>query len=453
MSAHAHPRAVGGQLLDQPMLVLLGALRRRRGPDGLPVLHRPRRRSSNMTDGYPWGIWEPLNVVVVHRHRRRRLRRRPALLHAQQRRVPPARPAGGARRRDRATRSAAARSSSPSAATGTRTGCRGVPVLEPQLGRCSRSRSASWPTWSCSGSRCCRRSSTAPRRATRRRVGASARSGRRGCERRCRSSSRSPSCCPTMHQSSLGGLMLIAGPKLHPLWHTRAAAAAVPHLVPVDGLRRGGRARERPAAQLERRAGPAAASRRCRGERGAACSSTSRCASATSRWRGKLRLFAADFPTFLFARRAGALRRPRVMFLLPTRAARTAADLFGAALLACSAGALYRLDTYLTRLPAGWLDATASHPAGWDYFPSLGEISSPSAWRRSASPSSSSSPVCSPWWSSRSATATPRRARPPGPPRPASQRGERPWASASPSTRSPASRATSASTSRSTAAR
>jgi Ni/Fe-hydrogenase subunit HybB-like protein len=25
---------------------------------------------------------------------------------------------------------------------------------------------------------------------------------------------------PTMHQSSLGGLMLIAGPKLHPLWHT-----------------------------------------------------------------------------------------------------------------------------------------------------------------------------------------------------------------------------------------
>ena len=25
---------------------------------------------------------------------------------------------------------------------------------------------------------------------------------------------------PTMHQSSLGGLMLIAGPKIHPLWHT-----------------------------------------------------------------------------------------------------------------------------------------------------------------------------------------------------------------------------------------
>ena len=25
---------------------------------------------------------------------------------------------------------------------------------------------------------------------------------------------------PTMHQSSLGGLMIVAGPKLHPLWHT-----------------------------------------------------------------------------------------------------------------------------------------------------------------------------------------------------------------------------------------
>ena len=42
-------------------------------------------------------------------------------------------------------------------------------------------------------------------------------------------------------------------------------------------------------------------------------------------------------------------------------------------LLALAAGACYRVDTYLTMYrPAGWTDGVAN-PAGWNYFPSLGE--------------------------------------------------------------------------------
>ena len=41
----------------------------------------------------------------------------------------------------------------------------------------------------------------------------------------------------TMHQSSLGTLMLLAGSRLHPLWRTPNPAAAVPDLVHRDGLR------------------------------------------------------------------------------------------------------------------------------------------------------------------------------------------------------------------------
>jgi Ni/Fe-hydrogenase subunit HybB-like protein len=46
---------------------------------------------------------------------------------------------------------------------------------------------------------------------------------------------------------------------------------------------------------------------------------------------------------------------------------------FGAALLSLAAGAVYRVDAYMTMYrPAGWTNGVAN-PAGWDYFPSLGE--------------------------------------------------------------------------------
>ena len=43
---------------------------------------------------------------------------------------------------------------------------------------------------------------------------------------------------PTMHQSSLGTLMLLAGPRLASALEHAAAAAAVPDLLRRDGLRR-----------------------------------------------------------------------------------------------------------------------------------------------------------------------------------------------------------------------
>jgi Ni/Fe-hydrogenase subunit HybB-like protein len=47
--------------------------------------------------------------------------------------------------------------------------------------------------------------------------------------------------------------------------------------------------------------------------------------------------------------------------------------LYLAALLSLAAGALYRIDVYLTMYrPAGWIDGVAI-PSGWNYFPSLGE--------------------------------------------------------------------------------
>src|SRR5512144_2505322 len=63
MSAHEHPRAIGGKLLDTPMKVLLLLF----GVSTLVMAYRffaGIGAVSNMTDGFTWGIWEPVNVVV-----------------------------------------------------------------------------------------------------------------------------------------------------------------------------------------------------------------------------------------------------------------------------------------------------------------------------------------------------------------------------------------------------
>jgi Ni/Fe-hydrogenase subunit HybB-like protein len=58
MSAHAHPRAIGGKLLDRPMMVLLAlfglaaALMAWRFVFGVGAV-------SNMTDGFTWASGSP----------------------------------------------------------------------------------------------------------------------------------------------------------------------------------------------------------------------------------------------------------------------------------------------------------------------------------------------------------------------------------------------------------
>jgi Ni/Fe-hydrogenase subunit HybB-like protein len=168
---------------------------------------------------------------------------------------------------------------------------------------------------------------------------------------------------PIMHQSSLGGLMLIAESKVHPLWHTALLPAlflvsclsmgfgAVVVLVTL--LRLGWNAKNDPElfARMSKvnagllffyvalRLGDLA-------------------------WSGKLRHLGGDFFTFLFLAELALFLAPAVAFLLPA-VRRNRGRMFGAALLAVAAGAVYRVDTYLS----------VYRPApGWRYFPSLGEL-------------------------------------------------------------------------------
>lgn len=63
MNAHPHPRPLGGPILDRGMITLLALFGVAEGVivwrfvAGLGAV-------SNMNDGYAWGIWEPVNVVV-----------------------------------------------------------------------------------------------------------------------------------------------------------------------------------------------------------------------------------------------------------------------------------------------------------------------------------------------------------------------------------------------------
>jgi Ni/Fe-hydrogenase subunit HybB-like protein len=177
---------------------------------------------------------------------------------------------------------------------------------------------------------------------------------------------------PTMHQSSLGGLMLIAGPKIHPLWHT----ALLPTLflvsclsmgygtvvVLVNILRLGWNAKQDQKLFAEMSKVNAwlllfyVALRL-----------------ADIAWHGKLRFLGMNFPTLLFLAEMALFLAPALMFF-SRKVQANQGRLFGAALLAVAAGAVYRVDTYLTMYrPAGWDSAGAANPAGWDYFPSLGE--------------------------------------------------------------------------------
>ena len=168
---------------------------------------------------------------------------------------------------------------------------------------------------------------------------------------------------PVMHQSSLGGLMLIAEPKVHPLWHTALLPAlflvsclsmgygAVVAFVTILNLAWNAKLDPRLLATLARvnsgflffflalRLGDLA-------------------------WAGKLPLLGFDVTTLLFVVELCLFLAPAAMFAVPA-VQRNRGRMFGAALLAVAAGAVYRVDTYLSVFRPG---------PGWSYFPSLGEI-------------------------------------------------------------------------------
>jgi Ni/Fe-hydrogenase subunit HybB-like protein len=359
VSAHEHPRAIGGKLLDRPMKLLLAIF----GVASLVMAYRFYAgvgAVSYMTDGFTWGIWEPVNVVVftgigagaygvglltyvLNKGRYHGLVRPAVLVGAICYTL------GG---------------SSIMIALGRYWNAVFLPfvpwwnlasvllevavcvmayvfvlwieVVPAILDGAAHSR---FPRWIAIG----------------RRWGP-------WLERKMPYVISLAILLPTMHQSSLGGLMLIAETKVHPLWHTpllptlflvsclSMGFGAVVALVTILKLTWNGKLDRKLLADMSKvnagvllfyvvlRVGDLA-------------------------WSGKLRLLGADGYTALLAVELALFVAPAVLFTLPS-VQRNAGRLFGAALLALAGGALYRVDTYLT----------VYRPApGWDYFPSLGE--------------------------------------------------------------------------------
>jgi Ni/Fe-hydrogenase subunit HybB-like protein len=168
---------------------------------------------------------------------------------------------------------------------------------------------------------------------------------------------------PTMHQSSLGSLLLVAQTKLHPLWHT----PVLPLLFLLSAFGMG-----YAILYFESIFSNVAFGRRLE-----------------TRLLGSLGVFVAGtllaflvlrFASIIGADRLGLLFRSPIAFFfwaetlllvasavlfLQQRTRATAASQLQAALLALAGGALYRIDAFLVAFDPG---------PSWSYFPSLGEI-------------------------------------------------------------------------------
>jgi Ni/Fe-hydrogenase subunit HybB-like protein len=167
---------------------------------------------------------------------------------------------------------------------------------------------------------------------------------------------------PTMHQSSLGGLMLLAESKVHPLWHT----ALLPTLFLVSCLSMGYGAVVALVTMLN-----VSWSAKYDADLFARMSKVNagliflyvalRLGDIT--WSGKLHHFGADLYTLLFLLEMALFVVPAIMFFRPS-VQRNKGRMLAAALLVILAGSFYRVDTYLT----------VFRPAPDSvYFPSLGE--------------------------------------------------------------------------------
>lgn len=169
---------------------------------------------------------------------------------------------------------------------------------------------------------------------------------------------------PTMHQSSLGALMLIAGPRLHPLWNTgwlpllflmsciAMGYAAVVFEATLSSWLFKREPERRMLADLSQAIvplGTAYVGLRLLDIAG----------------RGQLgALFAFDLYSVMTLLEL-ALVMVAVAFLLGDARRQRLGNLFRAAMLFMLAGSVYRFDTYLVAFRPG---------AHWSYFPSVGEI-------------------------------------------------------------------------------
>ena len=169
---------------------------------------------------------------------------------------------------------------------------------------------------------------------------------------------------PTMHQSSLGSLMLLTGPRLHPLWNTPLlpllflvscvgmgyAAVVVEGSISALWLNR------RPERDMLAGVGGAVVpvlwlyvALRL----------------ADLVWRAQLgALFAFDHYSILALAELGLFAAAPLMLATRTQR-RDLGNLFRAAMVLLLAGSIYRIDTFLVAFSPG---------PHWFYFPSVGEI-------------------------------------------------------------------------------
>ena len=169
---------------------------------------------------------------------------------------------------------------------------------------------------------------------------------------------------PTMHQSSLGGLMIVAGPKLHPLWHT----SLLPLLALVSCMCMG-----LGAVVVLTHAMKHAWNAKHDHDllvdmskvNGGLLILFALLRLADLATTGKLELLAVpDFYLIMFVLEMALFLIPAFMFL--TRRVESDRVRVVGALMTVLAGALWRVDSFLTCYNAG---------ESWHYWPSLGEIS------------------------------------------------------------------------------
>jgi Ni/Fe-hydrogenase subunit HybB-like protein len=169
---------------------------------------------------------------------------------------------------------------------------------------------------------------------------------------------------PTMHQSSLGSLMLLSGPRLHPLWNT----PLLPLLFLVSCVGMG-----YAAVVLEGTLSSMLMKRPLERQMLAGLGRAMipvlviylvlRVGDLV--WRGQLgALFAFDIYSVISLVELGLVFAAPLMLATDAQR-RDASNLFRAAIVLLVGGALYRLDTFLVAFNPG---------SQWSYFPSVGEI-------------------------------------------------------------------------------
>jgi Ni/Fe-hydrogenase subunit HybB-like protein len=168
---------------------------------------------------------------------------------------------------------------------------------------------------------------------------------------------------PTMHQSSLGSLMLLAGPRLHPLWNTPLLPLLF--LVSCIGMGYAAVVLESTISTLAMKRVPEKAMLAGLGRVMVpvfALYVVLRIGDLV--WRGQLgALFAFDIYSIFALIEIGLF--VAAPFMLVTDAQRLdAANLFRAAVVLAVAGGLYRINTFLIAFNPG---------SQWSYFPSVGE--------------------------------------------------------------------------------